>query len=146
MSVIEDASVPMLSMPIGGQYEQELNARYLQKLGYGMFLDQPADGGRPLDREIVAEFLGKTPDMTRALESYVPRDNTMLFGCIDELLRDVDIDEPPPQRLGTRALGSWEGPDLPPHLLDAVENDEEVTARPGQVPSSRKGDDGASKG
>lgn len=138
--------VPMLSMPIGGQYEQELNARYLQKLGYGMFLDQPADGGRPLDREIVAEFLGKTPDMTRALESYVPRDNTMLFGCIDELLRDVDIDEPPPQRLGTRALGSWEGPDLPPHLLDAVENDEEVTARPGQVPSSRRGDDGANKG
>jgi uncharacterized protein (TIGR00661 family) len=131
--------VPMLSMPIGGQYEQELNARYLQKLGYGMFLDQPADGGRPLDREVVADFLEKTPAMARALESYVPRDNGMLCACIDELLRDVDIDEPPPQRLETRALGSWEGPDLPPHLLEAVENDEEVTARPGQVPSGSGG-------
>lgn len=129
--------VPMLSMPIGGQYEQELNARYLQQLGYGMFLDQPADdddGTSPLTKDVVEGFLAKVPAMSRALESYVPRDNTILFACIDELLRDVDLDEPAPQRLTTRALGAWEGPDLPPHLLEAIENDEEVTARPGKLP------------
>lgn len=134
--------VPMLSMPIGGQYEQELNARYLEKLGYGMFLDQPQDGGRPLDKDVLAEFLAKTADMARALATYTPRDNGMLFACIDELVRDVSLDEPPPQRLETKAMGSWEGPDLPQQLLDAVENDDDVTATPGRVPTGTRGDRG----
>jgi uncharacterized protein (TIGR00661 family) len=124
--------VPMLSMPIGGQYEQELNARYLEKLGYGMHLDAEA---RPLDASVLAELLGRVDAMTRALASYQPRDNTMLFACIDELLRDVDLDEPPPRRLETTAMGAWDGPDLPPHLLAALENDEEVTTPPGSSQS-----------
>jgi uncharacterized protein (TIGR00661 family) len=125
--------VPMLSIPIGGQYEQELNARYLQKLGYGMFADA-------LDVPLVERFLSRTDEMASALESYVPRDNAMLFGCVDELLRDVDLDEPPPHRLRAPALGAWEGPELPPHLLEAIENDEDETipagkgSEPGSVP------------
>lgn len=112
--------VPMLSIPIGGQYEQELNARYLQKLGYGMFSEA-------LDVDVAARFLERTDDMAHALESYVPRDNAMLFGCVDELLQDIALDEPPPQHLRAASLGTWDGPDLPPHLLEAIENDDDET-------------------
>ena len=117
--------VPMLSIPIVGQYEQELNARYLQKLGYGMF-------AAAIDVDVVKRFLAGTAAMAKALEGYTPRDNSMLFACIDELLRDVDIDEPAPASLETHALGTWEGPDLPPHLADAIENDEDITAPQGK--------------
>jgi uncharacterized protein (TIGR00661 family) len=117
--------VPMLSIPIVGQYEQELNARYLQKLGYGAFAPE-------ITADVVRNFLSKTDAMSAALESYVPRDNSMLFACIDELVRDVDIDEPAPARLETAALGSWDGPDLPPHLAEAIENDDDVTTPKGQ--------------
>ena len=119
--------VPMLSIPIGGQYEQELNARYLQKLGYGSFAEA-------ISADVVTAFLKGTSAMAKALEAYRPRDNAMLFACIDELLRDVDIDEPAPVSLSTHAMGTWEGPELPQHLADAIENDEDVTA-----PQGRKG-------
>lgn len=45
--------VPMLSVPIEGQYEQELNARYLHKLGYGTW-------SRSLDQRVVEEFLTRS--------------------------------------------------------------------------------------
>jgi uncharacterized protein (TIGR00661 family) len=110
--------VPMLSVPIGGQYEQELNARYLQELGYGKFAEL-------LDEATISAFLKDTERMSGALESYTPRDNGMLFGCIDELLSDVSLDEPAPRRLSSRSLGGFDGPQLSQHLLDAIEQDEE---------------------
>ncbi len=112
--------VPMLSVPIRGQYEQELNARYLQRLGYGQFVEE-------LSADAVAAFLEKTDAMESALLRYAPHDNRMLFACLEELLRDVELDEPAPQRLSTKALGAWDGPDLPPHLAAAIENDEDET-------------------
>lgn len=112
--------VPMLSVPIRGQYEQELNARYLQRLGYGQFAEQ-------LTSDVVAAFLEKTDGMEAALAKYQPRDNRMLFACLEELLRDVDLGEPPPHTLAAKSLGSWEGPELPPHLAAAIENDEDET-------------------
>lgn len=119
--------VPMFSVPIRGQYEQELNARYLQKLGFGMYSEE-------LALDLVAQFLDRTDEMSQALERYLPRDNSLLFSCVDECLRAVSLDEPPPQRLCTPALGAWDGPDLPPPLLEALENDEDETA-PGGYPS-----------
>ena len=112
--------VPMLSVPIRGQYEQELNARYLKRLGYGEFAEE-------LSTELVASFLERTDAMESALSRYTPHDNRVLFACLEELLRDVDLNEPPPQRLTTKALGAWDGPDLPPHLAAAIENDEDET-------------------
>jgi hypothetical protein len=117
--------VPMLSVPIQGQYEQELNARYLQRLGYGMFSEE-------MNGDVISDFLKKTPEMQEALKSYKSRDNRVLFDCIDELLRDVQLAEPAPQRLQTKALGAWEGPDLPQHLLDAIELDEDETVTAGK--------------
>lgn len=112
--------VPMLSVPIRGQYEQELNARYLQRLGYGQFAEE-------LSAEVVASFLEQTDAMEGALARYTPHDNRVLFACLEELLRDVDLNEPAPQRLSTKALGAWDGPELPPHLAAAIENDEDET-------------------
>ncbi len=35
MSEAVSIGVPLLSIPVEGQFEQELNARYLGRLGYG---------------------------------------------------------------------------------------------------------------
>ena len=94
--------VPMLSIPVQGQYEQELNARYLELLGYGRFADVA-------DRDGITAFVNDAPDMQHALEKYVPRDNGMLFNCLDELLRNIDLGELPPAALDTPALGSFQG-------------------------------------
>ena len=112
--------VPMLSVPIRGQYEQELNARYLQRLGFGQFVEE-------LNSDVVAAFLERTDTMEAALARYQPRDNRMLYTCLEELLRDVELGEPPPHKLNSKAMGGWDGPALPPHLAAAIENDEDET-------------------
>ena len=113
--------VPMLSIPIAGQYEQELNARYLQQLGYGRL-------GALVSTDVIDDFVLHAPSMQDALEAYVPRDNEILFGCLDELLRDVDLDEPPPEALQHENLGGYTRP-LPRGLadaLDAPDDDDDV--------------------
>jgi hypothetical protein len=47
--------------------------------------------------------------MQQALEQYVPRNNTMLFECLDELLKDISLGEPPKAALTTHALGKYHG-------------------------------------
>ncbi len=107
--------VPMLSIPIAGQFEQELNARYLQQLGYGRRADA-------VEADAIDDFVKHAPQMQDALETYVPRDNAMLFGCLDELLRDVDLDEPPPAALQAPNLGGF-APPLSGALADALLDD-----------------------
>ena len=111
--------VPMLSIPIQGQYEQELNGRYLQKLGYGRC-------AAAVDVDVIDAFVKDAPTMQHALERYVPRDNEMLFACLDELLRHVSLDEPPPASLAAPALGKYEPP-LPSTLADALDEDGDLT-------------------
>jgi uncharacterized protein (TIGR00661 family) len=77
---------PMLAVPITGQFEQILNARYLEKLGYGRFaatLDAP---------RTVHDFVSALDDCSRALASYQQRDNTDLLTALDHHLRDVQSD------------------------------------------------------
>ncbi len=94
--------VPMLSIPVQGQYEQELNARYLELLGYGRFADvAEADG--------ITAFVNDADTMQHALEKYVPRTNDILFDCLDELLHDIELHEPAKAALNTPALGAFEG-------------------------------------
>lgn len=94
--------VPLLSIPVQGQYEQELNARYLELLGYGRFADVA-------EVDTIRSFVTDAPQMQQALEQYVPRNNTMLFECLDELLHDISLGEPPKPALRTRSLGAWHG-------------------------------------
>lgn len=98
--------VPMLSVPIEGQYEQELNARYLAKFGYGAW-------ARELDADTIVGFLDNTDAHAQALGEYTPHDNQVVHDCLAELLRDVSLDEPRPDSLQTEAPGSYGGPLLP---------------------------------
>ncbi len=97
MSEAVSLRVPMLSVPIERQYEQELNARWLSHLGYGAWT-------KSVDRDAASAFLQRTDDFAHALESYERRDNQMLFGCVDELLARRARDEDAPNVLKAPAL------------------------------------------
>jgi uncharacterized protein (TIGR00661 family) len=103
--------VPMFSVPIARQYEQELNARYLQHLGYGRCAAAFA-----LDD--IRAFLQDTPDFQHALSKTTPHNNDMMLACVDELLRDVALGEPPKSILRSANLGAYETP--LPRALDAA--------------------------
>ncbi len=101
MSEAVSIGVPLLSIPLHSQFEQELNARYLQKLGYGAFAEA-------FDAERIAEFLEHCPEYERNLTGFTWRGNDVLFACLDELVARVARAEPRPQRLETDAPGKWE--------------------------------------
>jgi uncharacterized protein (TIGR00661 family) len=68
---------PMLSIPLGNQFEQTMNGRWLQYLGYGRTapnLDDPAT---------VERFLEAVPDCERALAAYEQDGNRELLAALD---------------------------------------------------------------
>jgi uncharacterized protein (TIGR00661 family) len=93
--------VPLLSVPVAHQYEQELNARYLQQLGYGTW-------ARKLELEPLQQFLERVDIYQDALQSYPSRDNSILFACVDELIERVARGEKRPVRLNAEAPGKFE--------------------------------------
>ena len=106
--------VPMLSVPIDRQYEQGLNARYLEKLGYGAWAEA-------LDAPAIERFLERTPEFDAALARYPSQDNAKTFECVDELVARVARGDPRPDVLDAPAMGKWEGP--PPDTLDLDEDE-----------------------
>lgn len=71
---------PMLAVPLGGQFEQVLNARYLEHEGFGrcaMTLDDPAT---------VTRFVGAIPACEEKLAAYAQDGNRLILGAIDEWL------------------------------------------------------------
>ena len=73
---------PMLALPLAGQFEQEMNARYLEQLGFGtasMSLDEPA-----LER-----FLGHEPRLAEALADYEQDGNRIALETIDRLVAEL---------------------------------------------------------
>lgn len=70
---------PMLSVPIGGQFEQVLNALYLQKLNYGRH-------AVTLDAQALGGFLEAVPDCEKSLQGYTQDGNTRLLAALDEQL------------------------------------------------------------
>ena len=70
---------PMLSLPVEGQFEQVLNALYLEKLGYGMY-------AKALDGEVLAQFLSRVPKCQEALKGYSQDGNKKLIAALDEQL------------------------------------------------------------
>ncbi len=74
--------VPMLAIPIRGQYEQRLNAKYLSKLGYGAW-------GEELSAELLERFLAGCDGYQEALQDYQPQDNSELFRCVDKLIDEA---------------------------------------------------------
>ena len=98
MSECVHLHVPLLAVPLGDQFEQELNARYLDRLGYGTWVEE-------LSEAAVIAFLAKLDVYSVALEGWVPQDNTMTLNCVDELLSRVALGEPAPNTLTSASLG-----------------------------------------
>lgn len=73
---------PMLLLPVLGQYEQMINAKYIQKLGLGQTSNK-------LDHETLGSFL-KSLGQPRVVSSDVIRpDNDKFFEIFDETLSNV---------------------------------------------------------
>jgi uncharacterized protein (TIGR00661 family) len=70
---------PMLSMPIGGQFEQTLNALYLEREGYGKY-------ARALDSATLSAFLDAIPGCEERLAGYSQDGNRRLLEALDGLL------------------------------------------------------------
>jgi hypothetical protein len=71
-----------LSVPIGGQFEQVLNALYLQKLNYGRH-------ATTLDGPALHAFLEAVPDCAKALEGYSQDGNRALLDALDQKLLEA---------------------------------------------------------
>ncbi len=70
---------PFLAVPLAGQFEQIINGRYLEQLGYGAMVEE-------LTSDAAKTFLEKIPDYQRALASYDQEGNTRLFSELETLL------------------------------------------------------------
>ena len=71
---------PVLAEPVGKQFEQILNARYLESLGYGMCAE-------PITASALGEFLERIPDFEQALRGYSQDGNRELLAKLDEVLQ-----------------------------------------------------------
>jgi uncharacterized protein (TIGR00661 family) len=71
---------PILSVPVRGQFEQVLNARYLEKLGYGRYAPDLADP------QTVHAFVAGLGPMESALAAYEQDGNRLLLSALDGLL------------------------------------------------------------
>jgi hypothetical protein len=70
----------MLAIPVRGQIEQVLNARYLERLGYGRMserLDDPAE---------LSGFLAAVPACAERLKAHRQDGNKLILDEIDHLL------------------------------------------------------------
>jgi uncharacterized protein (TIGR00661 family) len=72
---------PVLSVPVKGQFEQILNAIYLERLGYGEFHEK-------LNVEVVENFLKNLTKYDEALKTYTQDGNKSILGEID---RQIEI-------------------------------------------------------
>ena len=70
---------PMLSVPVGRQFEQVLNARYLEQAGYGRAAVE-------IDSPTLKRFLQDVPACEESLASYSQDGNADLFSALDQRL------------------------------------------------------------
>ncbi|MEI6378962.1 MAG: MJ1255/VC2487 family glycosyltransferase [Candidatus Falkowbacteria bacterium] len=87
LSLISEAlymGKPYLAIPASKQFEQVLNAYYLDKLGYGAMLEE-------LTIEGLAVFLDHLADYRQQLEQYPRQDNSYLFARLDRLLQKKKV-------------------------------------------------------
>ncbi|MFL6201130.1 MAG: glycosyltransferase family protein [Thermoanaerobaculia bacterium] len=71
---------PTLSVPMGGQFEQVLNARWLERLGYGRYAESLQDPA------VVHSFLEAIPSCEESLASYRQEGNERLYEVMDGLI------------------------------------------------------------
>lgn len=72
---------PIMALPMGGQFEQELNGLLLAESGYGKNAHDP-------DAAAIGDFLYRLPDYEAQLSSYPRSDNSAITRKLDDLLAD----------------------------------------------------------
>lgn len=70
---------PYFAIPVEGQIEQMLNARYLDWLGYGSYASEPK-------APTIQRFLDRLPEFRSNLESYERHDNEPTFDALQTML------------------------------------------------------------
>jgi uncharacterized protein (TIGR00661 family) len=70
---------PIFSVPVANQYEQILNARYLEHLGYG--LEAPR-----IDGDLLRLFLAETPKYAARVAKHRQKENEELYKVVDHVL------------------------------------------------------------
>jgi uncharacterized protein (TIGR00661 family) len=73
---------PMLSVPVKKQFEQILNGRYLERLGYGMAADEITAAG-------LSSFLERVPEFGRQLGRYAQDGNKETLAALDRTLEEA---------------------------------------------------------
>lgn len=71
---------PVYSFPIRKQFEQWMNAAYIEKCGYGRHFDT-------LNADGLKAFLYDLPVFQKQLSAYTQQGNRVLFGQLDQLIR-----------------------------------------------------------
>ena len=71
-------------MPLEGQFEQTLNALYLQKLGYGEY-------HRELSEPAIAQFLERTPEYAKNVALHKQDRNRAILAKLDELIAEIQV-------------------------------------------------------
>jgi len=72
---------PYLALPMQGQFEQEINAFFLDQLGYGKDVRRPTG-------QAIGDFLYRLPDYRDCLKDYESRGNGEIQKKIDALLEN----------------------------------------------------------
>ncbi|MGH3022436.1 MAG: glycosyltransferase family protein [Gaiellaceae bacterium] len=84
MSEVVYLRKPMLALPLAGQFEQEMNARYLERLGYGT-------AASALDEASLERFLARLPALADALAGYEQDGNAQTFAEVDRAVDEIPV-------------------------------------------------------
>jgi uncharacterized protein (TIGR00661 family) len=71
---------PVYSVPVQNQFEQLMNARYLEELGYGL-------GADTIDHDVLRLFLNENAKYAARVAAHVQDGNSVLFDAVDHVLR-----------------------------------------------------------
>lgn len=71
---------PYLAIPVQSQFEQIINAYYLEKMGYGMFCEK-------ITTNAIKKYLDKIPEYIKNLKMYKKEDNSKIFSLIDNIMK-----------------------------------------------------------
>jgi uncharacterized protein (TIGR00661 family) len=78
---------PVLAIPLRGQFEQLMNARYLERSGYGLCAER-------VSREVIERFLGGIDGFERNLAGYQQDGNTVALRTIERMAETAAQTEP----------------------------------------------------
>jgi uncharacterized protein (TIGR00661 family) len=103
---------PALSIPVGGQFEQTLNARYLARLGYGEYAEAPTP-------QAIGAFLERLPAHAASLAEYAQDGNNEALAALREQLAFVAL-EHGGRRRARRSAAAGDGAGAPPVPSDEI--------------------------